>query len=341
MYFSFTGVNENGRLVPGYLKSRDTPEGTLLDIECSPLNGMDKQILKYFLVITQLLKAISFETVRFVEVSPQELHALAGSIPKKPYCVGTNDCQTWFLDALRKLQFYEVGDKDFEDCAFDTLRAPCKVLTNTTVKATATVTNAGLQAINTVGRVFSLQEDPATAIVDGTGKTVNHVISGVSETTAGAVDGVAGFAVNAIGLVTGGGCATKNGLGSDMKNLSREVLGGKMSLGEGFLKASGKTVGNVVYGAANITTNTVDGVAKTATGLVSGVTGTVTAPFRAVDRVASKVIRGDMHPVEGVVLAPVVVAGAVLEGVGTTVVNVGAGIGNTIGGIFKGFASIF
>lgn len=329
-------------LLPGYSKSRDYPEGTVINIDSSPACGLDDdQKLQYILVFTQMLKAISFESVRCVRASPRDLHTLAGSIPIKPYCPGTSDCQTWFLDALRKLQFFEIGDKNFGDCAYDTVRAPVKMLTNTGFKAASTVTNTGLEAANTVARVFSLEENPAAALFDGAGKTTNHIISGVSDTASGAVDGVAGFAVNAIGLVTGGGCATKNGLCSDFQSLQREVSLGNMTPVEATFKTFGKAAGNVVYGVANTTTNVVGGVAETATGLVSGVAGTVAAPFTAVDDIVDRVVRGEMNPVIGVVAAPVVAVVAVAEGIGKTVCNVGVGVGNTVVGIFKGIGSIF
>ncbi|CAB3370531.1 Hypothetical predicted protein [Cloeon dipterum] len=282
-WVTFEGVNEDGMLVPGYSSSHSKPSGTVIDIECSPIAGLqDDLVLQYFLVFTQLLKSLSFESVRFIRASPRDLHKLAGN----------------------------------------TLRAPVKTLTNAGFKAASTVTNTGLEALNTVGRVFSGEENPATALVDGAGKTTNHVITGVSDTAAGAVDGVAGFAVNAIGLVTGGGCATKNGLCADIKSLQEEVRSGRMSNAEAFVQGVGKAAGKVVYGVANTTTNVIGGVADTATGLVSGVAGTVAAPFKALDSLAEDIARGEINPVLGVVAAPVVIVGAVAEGVGKTVVNV-------------------
>ncbi|CAB3370530.1 Hypothetical predicted protein [Cloeon dipterum] len=341
-WVTIEGINEDALLSPGYCYSSSAPDGTIIDIENSPASNLeDDNLLKYMATITQFIKSISFEIVRHIEASPRDLHELAGSIPIKPYCLGVNDCQTWFLDALRKLQFFEIGTKSTGDCAFDTMRAPLKTVTNTGFKAVSTVTNTGLEAFNTVGRVLSGEENPATALADGVGKTTNHVITGVSGTAAGAVDGVAGFAVNAIGLATGGGCATKKGLCADIKSLQEEVRSGRMSAGKATAQTFGKAAGNVVYGVANTTTNVVGGVADTATGLVSGVAGTVAAPFKAVDSLAEDIARGEINPVLGVVAAPVVVVGAVAEGVGKTVVNVGAGVCKTVGGIFKGLGSIF
>ncbi|CAB3370532.1 Hypothetical predicted protein [Cloeon dipterum] len=341
-WVTIEGINEDALLSPGYCYSSSEPDGTIIDIEDSPAADLeDDHLLKYMATITQFIKSISLEIVRRIEASPRDLHKLAGSIPIKPYCLGVNDCQTWFLDALRKLQFFEIGTKSMGDCALDTLRAPLKTLTNAGFKAASTVTNTGLEALNTVGRFFSGKENPATALVDGAGKTTNHVITGVADTAAGAVDGVAGFAVNVIGLVTGGGCATKNGMSADIGSLVEEVDSGRMSTAEAFVQVVGKATGNVVYGVANTTTNVIGGVADTATGLVSGVAGTVAAPFKAVDSLAEDIARGEINPVLGVVAAPVVVVGAVAEGVGKTVVNVGVGIINTLEGIGKGLASIF
>ncbi|XP_065348884.1 uncharacterized protein LOC135945251 [Cloeon dipterum] len=247
-WVTIEGVIDRGLLVPAYSSSYSKPSGTIIDIEKSPSACIkDNQVLKYLLLFTQAMKSVSFESVRFIRASPRDLHRLACGIPKKPYCLGVNDCQTWFLDALRKLQFFEIGTKSTCACAFDLIRAPVKTVTYSGFKAMSTVTNTGLEALNTVGRVISLKENPVTALVDGVGKAANHIITGVYDTAAGAVDGVAGFAVNAIGLVTGGGCATKNGLDADMKSLQEEVDSGRMSLRKAKLQKCGKVAGSVVY----------------------------------------------------------------------------------------------
>ncbi|XP_059481675.1 uncharacterized protein LOC132200309 [Neocloeon triangulifer] len=83
------GDNDEGFLVPGYAKSVIRPSGTLISMT-SEIAGphtrgsveMPKTVL---LVITQYLKAASIINLSYVQISPKQLHTLAGSIPKKPY----------------------------------------------------------------------------------------------------------------------------------------------------------------------------------------------------------------------------------------------------------------
>ncbi|XP_059486946.1 uncharacterized protein LOC132203297 isoform X2 [Neocloeon triangulifer] len=332
------GVNGGELLVPGYSKSELTPNGTLIDMENAtdgPLSEMADIPITSMLIITQFLKAFSVENLQYVEISPKQLHALAGSIPKKPYFPGTNDCQTWFLEAMSKLQHYEVGDKRLLHRVNDTIKSPIRIMALPAIKMAGMCTNLTYEMAKTTERICNLQEFPPSALVNGVGKITNHVINGASDTVSGAVGGVANLAVNAIGVATGG-CATKSGIIADFKSLEHEVGAGRMGRGEATVKMFGKSVGSVVYGAANVTTNVVGGVAETASSLVSGVSDTFTDTVDLVGEIFEEV-----HPVGATVATPVIVVVGVAVGTAITVAKVGKGIGQTVLGIFRGLRSIF
>ncbi|XP_059483444.1 uncharacterized protein LOC132201350 [Neocloeon triangulifer] len=330
------GDNDGHFLVPGYNKSTSTPSGTLISMKSEEVGPYTKGSPELILVITQYLKAASTVNLSFVKISPKQLHALAGSIPKKPYVLGINDCQTWFLDALDKLQHFEVGDKEFHNRVKDVGRSLVKAATVPVLKAAGTYTNAVHEVAQTIDRVCNGDEFAPSAIVDGVGKTTNCVINGASETFAGAVNGVADFGVNLIGLATGG-CATNSGARSNGETLNREVAAGRMGPVEATVKCVGKGAGLVVYGAANVTINAVGGVAKTATTLVSGVSTT----FSDTADLVAKVHRDCDNPVLAALATPGAAVVGVSVGVAKTAGNVAVEVGNTVVSIFDGIASIF
>jgi hypothetical protein len=275
-------------------------------------------------------KAMSTTIIDYVRISPVQLRELATSIPTVKYIAGFNDCQTWLLDALKKLKVYQIDEQEYLAKVGETLCSPVKAVTTTAVKAGGTIGNVGMEIVDTAGDTFGelvhLRPIKATnRLVEGVGKTGGYAVTGVGDTANCLIDGVAGVATNLVGAATGG-YACEGGIWTNIKKSCDEADEGK-NIVLASISATGRTTGAVVNGVARTTTGLVGGVAGTASGVLTNAAGTITGAFSAVGDTFEEIGRGDINPVAGVGLA-----------VGRATVATAGGVVNTVGGVVTGVA---
>ena len=236
------------------------------------------QYLISALNLTSTLKAFSGTTLRTVKASPVQLRAIAESIENVPYWQGTNDSHTWFLWALSKLEHYQVGEKSLDEMARDTLTNAIAVRSKAYFECSSGGTNAVCEIVKTGKKLGARDGNAAEVVTTGSANTVNCLIKGVSRGTGAGVDAAGNAIVNAVGLITLGGCASKNPDNADFNSTiaTHPVRAGVQRVGH--------AGGNIVYGVSGAAKSIVEGAGDITTTVVSGTAKVVGTSFAQVGK---------------------------------------------------------
>jgi len=236
-----------------------------------------KQHVLSAITVTTALKAFSGTTLRTVKASPVQLRAIAESIVNEPYVPGTNDCHTWFLRALSKLEHYQVGEKSLDEMAIDSLTGTVGVASKPLIECASGGTSAVSELVRT-GKKLGARDGKAVEVVtNGSANSVNYLINGVTRGAGAGIDAAGGVAANLAGLVTLGGYASKNPNADVNSNVSSNPV-------KAGVQRVGHAGGNIVYGVSGAAKTAAEGVGGIATTAVSGTAKVVGTSFAQVGK---------------------------------------------------------
>lgn len=190
----------------GVLASTYTKDNKLLHGDCEVFR------------LNEYLPQLSLRTIK---ASPMQLLAIAESIENAPYVLGSNDCQTWLLRAVSKLERYRVGEKPLDEMVVG-------VETMSVIEcASGEFFDTGIKPGSGGGNVVGV-------VAGGAAKSVNYAIKGVTRGGAACVDA----ATNAAGTVILGGYV----VGATVGSVATSVASGTTKVVGSSFKQVGKGV---------------------------------------------------------------------------------------------------
>jgi hypothetical protein len=304
----------------------------------------NKQLFMSAVTFTTMLKAFSMTSLKYIKASPYQLKAIADNIENTAYIPGLNDCHSWFLRALSKLQEYELADKEADQMLTDAMKSYIGMFFRTGTEFSSSIGRAVPEYLNAAIEADENGDGITTALANGFGNLAHSIIKGCSAVPNACIDSTAGVVANVAGLVSRGGCATKRGLIADIADLEDSVKCGQVNPSHAATKTVGLIVGNVGYGVSNTVQNGLNGVTDTASGIVKGTLNILPDTSHLVGdefRNASDSKNPALMKTLVVLATPGIVVGSVAYGIGKTGVNTVVNVGKTVEGVFKGIGSIF